>query len=209
MLLFHRPGPDEMRRFVEGQAQEPFSYAPVGVTRGAKPAGWMGNHARVCLGQGRRTYRHARRALRAWRQYDMPWITLTGANAPPAEGATVGLLVRHFGFRSLHAARVVYTFETAHDGNRRTGFAYGTLPEHGERGEERFLVEWCADDSVWYELLAYSRPRHTWLAYPAARRLLNRFARDSTAAMARAVADSVQPLKRNAQPHSRSPGRMR
>ena len=46
----------------------------------------------------------------------------------------------------------------------RYGFAYGTLPDHPERGEERFLVEWNqADDSVWYDLLAVSRPGH-WLA---------------------------------------------
>jgi uncharacterized protein (UPF0548 family) len=28
-------------------------------------------------------------------------------------------------------------------------------------GEERFTVEWrCQDDSLWYDLLAFSLPRH-------------------------------------------------
>jgi uncharacterized protein (UPF0548 family) len=70
------------------------------------------------------------------------------------------------------------------------GFAYGTLPGHAESGEERFLVEWDrAGGDVWYDLLAFSRPRHVLarLGYPLARRLQNRFAKESAAAMRRAV----------------------
>jgi uncharacterized protein (UPF0548 family) len=70
------------------------------------------------------------------------------------------------------------------------GFAYGTLPEHAESGEERFLIEWDrGENSVWYDILAFSRPRH-WLArlgYPLTRRLQARFRRDSAAAMLKAV----------------------
>ena len=73
---------------------------------------------------------------------------------------------------------------------RRTGFAYGTLPAHAEIGEERFAVEWqLADDSVWYDLYAFSRPGHLLarLGYPIARRLQRRFARESKQAMLDAV----------------------
>jgi uncharacterized protein (UPF0548 family) len=72
----------------------------------------------------------------------------------------------------------------------RFGFAYGTLPHHVERGEERFCVEWRhADDSVWYDILAFSRPHHPLLipGYPVARIVQRRFARDSKRAMLRAV----------------------
>src|SRR5262245_46391050 len=42
----------------------------------------------------------------------------------------------------------------------RHGFASGTLPAHAESGEERFIVEWDrADGGVWYDILAFSRPR--------------------------------------------------
>lgn len=74
---------------------------------------------------------------------------------------------------------------------RRFGFAYGTLPGHVESGEERFVVEWREDDdSVWYDILAFSRPRHlaARAGYPLARGLQARFRRDSAAAMVRAVA---------------------
>lgn len=70
------------------------------------------------------------------------------------------------------------------------GFAYGTLPDHPERGEERFLVEWDrADDSVWYDLMAISRPGH-WIArlgYPYARYEQAKFRRLSGLAMQEAV----------------------
>jgi uncharacterized protein (UPF0548 family) len=93
----------------------------------------------------------------------------------------------------MNACRIVYVLDddgSAASGVRRVGFAYGTLPDHGEIGEERFAVEWCAvDDSVWYDLYAFSRPG-SWLARvgsPLARRLQRRFARDSKAAMATAA----------------------
>jgi hypothetical protein len=72
----------------------------------------------------------------------------------------------------------------------RFGFAYGTLADHPERGEERFVVEWHEwDDSVWYDLCAVSRPAH-WLArlgYPYTRWEQARFRRLSAAAMQNAV----------------------
>jgi uncharacterized protein (UPF0548 family) len=76
---------------------------------------------------------------------------------------------------------------------QRFGFAYGTLPEHAESGEERFTVKWHkADDAVWYDILTFSRPQQllTRLGYPVARKLQKRFARDSAAAMRRALAEA-------------------
>ncbi len=50
----------------------------------------------------------------------------------------------------------------------RVGFAYGTLVGHPERGEELFLVERQADDSVTLTIRAFSRPArwYTRLAGP-------------------------------------------
>jgi uncharacterized protein (UPF0548 family) len=70
------------------------------------------------------------------------------------------------------------------------GFAYGTLPAHVERGEERFCVEWHhADNTVWYDILAFSQPNQlpAKLAYPYVRQLQKRFGLDSKRAMMRAV----------------------
>jgi uncharacterized protein (UPF0548 family) len=79
------------------------------------------------------------------------------------------------------------------NGKAQFGFAYGTLPDHVERGEERFTVEWRKDedDSVWYEIYAFSRPKHPLarIGCPIARMLQKRFVRDSLAVMRSASTD--------------------
>jgi uncharacterized protein (UPF0548 family) len=121
--------------------------------------------------------------------FDLGWCRVHPRDAPVEVGANVAVVVSHFGFWSVNACRIVYLLEER-GALRRCGFAYGTLPEHGETGEERFSVEWDArDGSVWYDIYAFSRPRQLLarLGYPLSRMLQRRFARDSKAAMVRAV----------------------
>jgi uncharacterized protein (UPF0548 family) len=40
----------------------------------------------------------------------------------------------------------------------RTGFAYGTLSGHPEKGEESFVVDYREDGSVWFTVMAFSSP---------------------------------------------------
>lgn len=125
--------------------------------------------------------------------FNFPWIELCWSNTPIEQGATVAIVVSHFGVFSLNASRIAYAI----DEPRRFGFAYGTLLQHAESGEERFLVEWNeTDDSVWYDLFAFSRPRAmpAKLAAPLARGLQKKFARDSLAAMQSAVRSSEPPI---------------
>ena len=92
----------------------------------------------------------------------------------------------------LNACRVVYVVEEEQP-IRRFAFAYGTLPEHAESGEERFLVEWQKDDSVWYDIFAFSRPNQLFsrIAYPYVRSKQRQFAKDSMLAMKAAVSDGI------------------
>ena len=71
----------------------------------------------------------------------------------------------------------------------RFGFAYGTLPEHIARGEERFDRVDRRDDSVCYDILAYSQPNAliARLGYPLVRLFQKRFARDSKQVMVNAL----------------------
>jgi uncharacterized protein (UPF0548 family) len=121
--------------------------------------------------------------------FNIGWLQLCWRDAPIEMGTTVAVLAHHLGFWSLNACRIVAVIDE--DGDlRQYGFAYGTLPEHVERGRETFVVEWShKDDSVWYDLWAYSKPRHflAKLGYPITRALQKRFARDSMKAMLRAV----------------------
>jgi uncharacterized protein (UPF0548 family) len=119
--------------------------------------------------------------------FQLGWVRVHDNAAPIRVGSAVAVLIRHFGFWSLNASRIVYVI----DEERRFGFAYGTLRDHAESGEERFCVEWDSDDSVVYDLLSFSRP-HQWpvkVLQPVARVLQKRFARDSMLAMKRAVVE--------------------
>ena len=188
MFRFTRPTEDQTAAFLAAQRGATFSYAEVGCTRGAPPPGYVIDHNRARLGVGVQTVDRAIAALRSWRQSTLGWTSVHPRGAPTTPGTDVAVLVRHFGFWSLNACRVLYEVDDVDTerGVRRVGFAYGTLPAHGEIGEERFTVEHhSADDSVWYDLYALSRPGHPLvrLAYPIARHLQRRFARDSKQAM--------------------------
>ena len=102
----------------------------------------------------------------------------------------MAILARSLGLWWLNACRIVYVVDEPGP-VQRFGFAYGTLPGHAESGEERFVVEWDRDrGEVCYDIVAFSRPRHILarLGYPWARRVQKRFARDSAAAIGKALA---------------------
>jgi uncharacterized protein (UPF0548 family) len=101
----------------------------------------------------------------------------------------VAVQARTLGIWTLSAARVVYVLNEV-EAVSTFGFAYGTLPDHVERGEERFLIEWDQDnDAVTYDILAFSQPRHPLvrIGSPLARSLQKRFARESLMRMRTAV----------------------
>jgi uncharacterized protein (UPF0548 family) len=184
-----RPTEQFIRKFLDQQQQEAFSYPEVGSSRDGAPAGYDNDHNRILLGKGSAVFAAARDAIRRWQMFPGTWAVIEPSNTPIQEGKAVAMLIHVFGLWWLNACRIVYVLEETQP-TRRFGFAYGTLPRHIEQGEERFSVEWHADDTVWYDLRAFSRPRF-WLVrlgYPVARRLQRRFVRDSQAALLRAVA---------------------
>jgi uncharacterized protein (UPF0548 family) len=192
--LFHliAPSEDAMLRFIWKQKDSAFSYPEVGASSIAVPAGYNVNHNRVRLGSGEVAWQRAKQAIRTWQMFNMPWMRLYWPNAPIQVGTTVAVSIHHFGFYSLNACRIVYLVDE--DGaTKRFGFAYGTLAEHAECGEERFTVEWHhADDAVWYDILAFSRPQKTLarLGYPLSRSLQRRFVDGSKSAMLEAVSST-------------------
>ena len=148
-------------------------------------AGLNVDEARVLLGQGEAVYLAACEAIRKWRMFPPGWTEIFPQGAAIELGQNVGVLARVFGLWWLNACRIAgVTSET-----RRFGFTYVTLPGHVEMGEELFLVEWDADDRVWYQIRAVSRPRYwmVWMAYPMARWLQHRFRQDSMRAVVNCV----------------------
>lgn len=189
MFLLRRPSDDFVRQFIANQSSLPFSYPDVGSTGTHPPAGFHIDHNRTQLGIGAETYECAASALKQWRQFDIGWVRIVPPETVLREGAVVAVEAKAFGLWSLNAARVVYMIDDQRDAKARFGFAYGTLPDHVEQGEERFTIEWRTDDSVWYDIYAFSRPQHRMakIGLPFVWMLQKRFAQDSLSAMKAAV----------------------
>ncbi len=197
MFFLLRPTEERIRAILARQQTATFSYTEVGASRTQGPPGYASLHNRVELGRGSEAFAQASEALRQWRMFDFAGVWLCWPNVTLQPGNVVAVLLKHFGFWSLNFCRIVYAIEE--DGPiRRFGFAYGTLAEHAECGEERFIVEWDhASDLVSYDISSFSRPGSlmTQVAHPVARWLQRRFASNSSLAMAHAVQASAQICK--------------
>ena len=156
------------------------------------PSGYVVDHTRIRLGEGAGVFTAAKVALGRWEQFQLGWVEAWSPDDPIRAGNDVAVAGRSLGLWWLNACRIVYVVDEPIGTVVKFGFAYGTLPEHAESGEERFLIEWdrAGDGSVWYDILAFSRPNQflARLGQPWVRRLQKRFGRDSSQAMVRAVA---------------------
>lgn len=193
MFLLTKPTDELIRQFISSQKDQPFSYpvsSDADIAAGQSPRGYVRDHNRIRLGEGAEVFRAAVAAVKRWEMFNIGWLRLCWPDAPIEIGTTVAVLADLRCFWSLNACRIARVFDE--DGDvKRYGFAYGTLPDHAEHGEESFIVEWNrTDDSVWYDLAAYSRPNQLLarLGYPVTRALQKRFARDSMRAMVRGSA---------------------
>jgi uncharacterized protein (UPF0548 family) len=189
MFLARKPSEQMIREFLLRQTNQDLSYGEAGLSQRRAAAGYIRDHNRIQLGRGQEIFQKAVQAVRRWEMFHMGWVRLCWPETDIRVGAAVAVLVHHCWFWSLNACRIVYVIEGT-GAVQRYGFAYGTLADHSECGEERFSVEWHRiDNSVWYDLLAFSRPNHRLakVGYPFSRYLQRRFAQDSKKAMQRAV----------------------
>lgn len=196
MFLHSRPNGRQIRRFLAAQAGRPLSYGEVGRSQGAPPAGYFFDCDRGELGAGPAVWAAACQALRRWEMFGVGWVQVAPERPPLDVGREVAIVVGKAGLWTLNAARIVYVVDEDEGQVARLGFGYGTLPDHLERGEERFLVEWDRrTNRVDYEIRAFSWPNH-WIAccgFPLMRRFQRQFRRDSIRAMQRAVAAAAAP----------------
>ena len=189
MFLLSRPTEEKIRKFLIAEQDKPFSYPDPGPVGPRTAPGYTVDHHRVRLGAGQEVFNRGVEALKRWEMFNFAWLHLCWRDAPIERGTTVGVLARVAGIWSLNACRIVFVIDEV-GAVRQYGFAYGTLPEHVERGQESFTIEWHSkDDSVWYDIFAYSKPNHLLakLGYPITRLLQRRFARESMEAMIKAV----------------------
>ncbi len=189
MLSIRKPSAESIGRFLQRQAHLSFTYPAVGATAHTPPVGYAVDHTRVRLGDGELVFLAAKAALQRWQQFQLSWVEAGPRETPLKPGEVVTVLGHVLGVWWLNACRIVYVVDESGPVTR-FGFAYGTLPGHVETGEERFLLEWDRrDGSVWYDIVAFSRPHH-WLCrlgYPMVRQFQKRFARGSARVMMEAV----------------------
>jgi uncharacterized protein (UPF0548 family) len=188
MFVARRPSLDTIDRFLRESRDLPLSYSPIGLLTTAI-AGDRLDEATVAIGHGTADFARARAALIAWKQFDIGWVETFPRHAPVAVGTVVAVLIRHLGFWSLNGCRVLYRVGDEAD-ETRFGFAYGTLTNHAESGEELFEVfidPQTAD--VFYRIRATSSPQATLarVGQPIVRAFQARFRSHSALAMERAA----------------------
>lgn len=133
----------------------PLTYPDVGATAGDMPAGYHHVRASRRIGSGRTRFEDAAEAVLRYGMLRGAGLTVDATT----ESAKVGTDVLGRLGPFLAPCRVVYVI----DENDRRGFAYGSLPGHAVCGEEMFAVRFDpAEDAVYAEVAAFSRPAMWW-----------------------------------------------
>lgn len=166
MLRFTSLSESALRAVLDGQTHESLTYPEVGSTRSPDlPAGY--NHDRFSVALGNDRFETAKRGIREWRAHVNSGVEVFPSTAAIESGTNVVLGIRLGPLYAIAACRIVYIC----DETDRFGFAYGTLPEHPESGEEAFIIERDPSGQVRFTITAFSRPASavTRLASPLAR----------------------------------------
>ena len=203
-MAFFLTQPDEaaIQDFTQEQRTSNLSYQPLRGTefkfdskdfeRDDRFSSFWIDHARVKLGSGSACYEAAVQALKNWRQFEMPWVSVFPEQQELQVDLVVVIRAAHIGFWSLSGCKIVYVVDECDESGdkQRFGFAYGTTLQHLVSGEERFLVEYnLRTDEVFYDVLSFSRGGN-WLVRLgslATRYFQQQFREQSLEAMQKAV----------------------
>jgi uncharacterized protein (UPF0548 family) len=144
-----------MLRVVEELQDTQPTYGDLGATlAGRRPEGFRHDRYQTDLGIGQATFQRAVAGLKAWEAHRLPGVRVFPDRQHIQPGATVAVTLGTPLFALLAPCRIIDIINEEH----RWGFAYGTLPGHPERGEEAFVVSISQDQTVRFEVVAFSRP---------------------------------------------------
>ncbi len=139
--------------------QADLTYVAHGTTDGTVPDGYRAFRGSWSVGRGLDDFVAAGAAVGTWEMHRGAGLRVLAPSPTVQLGAVVVLGVGVSEVRILAPCRVVRLVEE----DRRTGFAYGTLPGHPVCGEELFEVVYRDDGDVVLEVTSFSRPG-TWYA---------------------------------------------
>ncbi len=185
VLHVWRPAADVVEAARGAAAKAAFSYAEVGGTRATMPEGYAHDVQSAILGEGDLVFERARRAMRAGRMFDIPWVELERSYLDFQPGSAVPFVSHQYGMYALNVCRIVYVIDEPGE----FAFAWGTVAGHMVAGEERFGLRKLENGDVVFEIRKFSRPVHPLirLATPLALRAQRKFSHDALAAMIAAV----------------------
>lgn len=150
--------------------------------------GWFINRSRQQVGHGKDSYEKAARALQRLDCMELGWLSAH------LHGNFLSICSRQFG--RLWVMNANFVLRQTADERSAAGavskIAWGTTTWHVLAGEEQLSVRWdAADDTVTFEVLSFSRPRHlvSLATYPYVVFQQKRFARDASRRM-RQIASS-------------------
>ncbi|MFJ5725083.1 DUF1990 family protein [Streptomyces sp. NPDC093149] len=131
------------------------TYSEVGATRlGPLPDSYHHLHHRTRVGRGRADLAAAGAAVTDWRMHRGSGARVRASAARAGAGVQVRVSLGLGPFRFTAPCLVIWA---AYESDR-IGFGYGTLRGHPECGEESFVVELADDGTVWFTVMAFSRP---------------------------------------------------
>jgi len=139
MVYLGRRATEMIRAFLASQSALGLNYSAARATRTAPPEGFDLDHNRIKLGDGEGVLTRARAALERWNQFRSAWVEAWSPERTIKAGTVVAVLAHTIGLWWLSACRIVCVVDEP-GSLQRFGFAYGTLPDHAETGEESFLV---------------------------------------------------------------------
>jgi uncharacterized protein (UPF0548 family) len=170
-----------------------------------KKDGYFVNHAQVKIGSGHDAFLKGKQLLQNWGHFQLPWASVD-ANTPVIEGRKFCICSRELVAWIINPLQILYVDSKdspfcplskaqSQTSAQQAAFAFGsgTLQGHLLAGEERFGIEWREDDSVWYEILSFSKPAHflSAVGYPVVRFKQKLFTKQSTEKMVQAVANQA------------------
>lgn len=188
MFLLRRPSRREIERFIDRSHGLPLSYGPTGIVS-HRLAVKRFDEQQVTVGRGHADFERARDALKCWNHFNIGWVEAVPARLSVEPETDVAVLIRHLGFWSLNGARVLYQVGGT-NGQDAFGFAYGTLTNHAESGEELFEVfldRQSGDVRYRIRAVSWTQSPLTRVGQPIVRLLQARFRRDSAEAMRCAI----------------------
>lgn len=162
------------------------TYAEIGATAGELPEGY--HHVRVerVIGRGRTDFDRACDELLAGEVQRRAGVEVRVSDAPLRRGSSVRMRIRLGPLVVTAPCIVVWAERSA----TLCGFAYGTLPGHPERGEERFEIRLEGSGRVVFRIIAFSQSARwfTRLGGPVARLVQARMTRRYLRALDRSAA---------------------